>query len=654
MKRLCSILLTLLALHNLSAREIDTLSIDRVVVTRRVNPAALFSDRRMVESVPSILGENDAVKYATTLSGVVSTSILDPNFYVRGGGGDENLFLVDGFPVASPQHLSGVLSLFDPYVLPNSTLYKSGYPLSYGGAASSYLDMRPLLLRDSTICGEVSLGLIASSARLTIPTSDDGGVRVSVRGSYLEPIMRLVNRINPDVDVVEYQFYDVTTSFEEGLGDRWRMKLFGLYSTDAIDVEALGDIKFGWHSYSLNGGVERRYDNSTLSIDLGGWGRNRTGEYSYLVDEPIIFGEYTLKLQSCYEQRFDLFSTDLSFGASVESTQYRGDVERGCERDYIGKGWFSLRSITSSGVVVELGTALNYYRGAVTALNLLPRLRCSYQLGGGSLYADYSRVAQYSSTVMVLSLPTPADVVMPLREGERSTLVDQISVGGEWCVASPLSLYGALFWRNYINAKETSGVSLTNSLLSLSSADLRLGGRGGAKGVEVELKLSGSNYSLRANYTLCDSWRQFDQLNDGERYSPPFDITHNFTTTAEYRVTNRLSLSALWQYSSGRYLTFPIGVALSNNVMHSRPTLIPVYDDLYNYRLPATHRLDIGVEYAFERWRVSGGVYNAYNQPNISFLSFSVEEFNDYQAYIQPKGTSLLPMIPYLSATFEF
>lgn len=604
-----------------------------------------------MEALPSLLGENDVVKYVTTLSGVASTSILDPNFYVRGGAGDENQLLVDGFPVASPQHISGVLSLFDPYMLPSSTLYKSGYPAEYGGVASSYLDMRTSHRRDTTIRGEASLGLIASSLRTAIPTSDDGGVALSLRGSYLTPIMRLAQSLGSQLDVVEYQFYDATASFSERLGSRWRTNIFALYSTDAIDVDLIGGLNFRWSSYSLNGSVERHDDNSTLSIAAGVWGRSREGRYSYLLDEPITYGEYTLRLQLRYSRHLRDRLT-LRAALSTESALYRGGTEVQSLRDYLTQASLTLRWLSRGGVAAEGGVNLNSYVGATDELVALPRLRITAPIGGWSVAADYARTAQYTTTITTLSLPSPADIVMPLGDGEGATLVDQLSIGAEGRVGSSLSVSGAVFWRNYINAKEMAGVSLASTLLDLSDSDLMQGGEGGATGVEFEAALSRPRYSARLNYTLSDSWRQFDRLNGGSRYNPPFDITHNLTLTAQWQICQRLKISALWQYSSGRYLTFPVGVAVAYNVMEQSPTVVPVYDDIYNYRLPATHRLDIGVEYSLARWRLSAGIYNLYNQPNISFLSFSVEQYNDYQAYIQPVGTSLIPSIPYLSATF--
>ena len=65
-----------------------------------------------VKTLPALLGENDIMKTIQLLPGVQSGSEGTSGVYVRGGGPDQNLILLDGVPVYNASHLFGVLLCF--------------------------------------------------------------------------------------------------------------------------------------------------------------------------------------------------------------------------------------------------------------------------------------------------------------------------------------------------------------------------------------------------------------------------------------------------------------------------------------------------------------------------------------------------------------
>ncbi len=52
--------------------------------------------------------------------------------YVRGGGADENLYLLDGNPALSCEPFVGVFSAFNPDAIKNTRFYKGSFPAEYG------------------------------------------------------------------------------------------------------------------------------------------------------------------------------------------------------------------------------------------------------------------------------------------------------------------------------------------------------------------------------------------------------------------------------------------------------------------------------------------------------------------------------------------
>ena len=57
--------------------------------------------------------EADLFRTIAVLPGVVATSDVSSQFYVRGGGGDQNLILLDGMTIYNPFHALGIFSIFD-------------------------------------------------------------------------------------------------------------------------------------------------------------------------------------------------------------------------------------------------------------------------------------------------------------------------------------------------------------------------------------------------------------------------------------------------------------------------------------------------------------------------------------------------------------
>jgi hypothetical protein len=119
-------------------------------------------------SIPQLFGERDVIKAIQLMPGVQATSDGGSGFFVRGGGADQNLILLDEAPVYNPSHLLGFFSVFNGDALNNAELYKSGIPARFGGRASSVLDIR---MKDgnagkTTVSG--GIGLISS--RLTVET----------------------------------------------------------------------------------------------------------------------------------------------------------------------------------------------------------------------------------------------------------------------------------------------------------------------------------------------------------------------------------------------------------------------------------------------------------------------------------------------------
>ena len=95
---------------------------------------------QQIKSMPALLGEVDVLKAIQLLPGVQSGG-GSSGFYVRGGGPDQNLILLDGVPVYNASHLFGFFSVFNADAIKNVRLTKGGFPSRYGGRLSSVLEI---------------------------------------------------------------------------------------------------------------------------------------------------------------------------------------------------------------------------------------------------------------------------------------------------------------------------------------------------------------------------------------------------------------------------------------------------------------------------------------------------------------------------------
>ena len=84
-------------------------------------------DLSMKVKALALLGENDIMKTIQLLPGVQTGSEGTSGLYVRGGGPDQNLILLDGVPVYNASHLFGFFSVFNSDAINSTKLVKGGF-----------------------------------------------------------------------------------------------------------------------------------------------------------------------------------------------------------------------------------------------------------------------------------------------------------------------------------------------------------------------------------------------------------------------------------------------------------------------------------------------------------------------------------------------
>jgi outer membrane receptor protein involved in Fe transport len=132
-------------------------------------------DIAQIQKLPVILGEVDPLKTITLLPGIKSGGEASAGLYVRGGGPDQNLFLLDGIPVYNPNHLLGFFSVFNGEAVKNIEVIKGGMPAEYGGRLSSVISVNTRDGNKDSLKASGGIGLISS--RLSV----EGPAPISIR-----------------------------------------------------------------------------------------------------------------------------------------------------------------------------------------------------------------------------------------------------------------------------------------------------------------------------------------------------------------------------------------------------------------------------------------------------------------------------------------
>ena len=641
---------------------------------------------REAKLIPVVFGEVDVIKTLQLKPGVNSGSEGNSGLFVRGGSADQNLFILDEAVVYNPNHLFGFFSTFNADAIKNVKIYKGGFPAQYGGRLSSVIDVKlnEGNNRDFTATG--GIGLIASRLTLETPiVKEKSSLIVSGRRTYADLITRGINRANadnPDFNPIpDYYFYDLNAKWNYTLSEKDRLYVSGYFGQDRFGFDDENfDFNFNWGNAT---GTARW--NRVISPSLFLNTTFTYSDYQYEIANDLTGFSFSLSSRI----RDANFKTDFTYAPSndhamrfgAEATRHQFTVGRlkagsddgsvsfsaGQDLDawsgalYVQDEWqISERSSANAGLRVS-----GFLQDGKTYLGLEPRIAYNYRLTPSiSLKANYTRMMQYLHLVANSSVSLPTDVWYPSTSGVKPQIADQVSVGWQWQVSKEWMLTNEYYYKNLENQ-----IDFKNFADLFANDELEQEftfGRGYAYGAEVYLEKKEGNLTGWLGYTLAYVRRgEFADIMNGAYFAPRFDRRHDISVVAIYEFNDRISATAAWIFGSGDLAWLPVGRLTFQDIpgASSQP-VVPIYGDRNNVRLPAYHRLDLGMVIRFDpRWGESDltiSIYNAYNRRNPYFLYLDTETREntdlgvDEIVGISAKQVSLFPIIPSLTYNFTF
>lgn len=597
--------------------ELDpVLEIDEVVITDKGPEQRVRSSQMsmvelpviQVRQLPVLLGEIDIIKSLQLMPGVQSGMEGSTGLYVRGGGPDQNLILLDGVPVYNVNHLFGFLSVFNADAIKSVSLIKGGFPARYGGRLSSVIDIRMKEGNMKQFRSDISVGLISSKITFEGPIiKNKTSFIVSGRRSYLDllsyPIQQWFNDLNYEDNTTSFAgfyFYDLNAKVNHIFNEKNRLYLSGYLGKDKFyfnndyfyedtrDTYLTEDnthAGIGWgnatvalrwnHVFSnrLFSNLTATFSDFTFITEMS--------EYEHLIREDMeteneVMFEYYSRIRD-YGLRYDfeynpLTSHYIRFGFNNTVHTFSPGVLV-FEQDLNDEGMdttFGNINIPanefmayieddisiSNKVKVNVGFQYsNFYLEDTTYHSYEPRISGRILLTDRfSIKASFVRMSQYLNLLTNSTIGLPTDLWIPSTRNIHPQRAWQVAAGGAIALGSQYEITLEGFYKemeNLVEYKEGSSFFELNT----DWESVVTQGKGESYGVELFAQKSGNKASGWIGYTLSWSLRQFDDISYGKPFPYKYDRRHDVAIVFTYTFNDRINVGLNWVFSTGNSLT---------------------------------------------------------------------------------------------------
>ena len=656
-----------------------------------------------LKKIPALLGEVDLIRAIQLMPGVQTAGEGTSGFYVRGGGVDQNLILLDEATVYNASHLLGFFSVFNADAIKDVNLIKGGIGAEYGGRLSSVLDIRMKDGNAKRIAGAGGIGSISS--RLTLEGNlgkrgpvDSVGNRSAAPGSWMVAGRRTYADVfflfskQKSVRDSRLYFYDLNLKGNYRLSERDQLFVSGYFGRDAA-----GGASFGFNWGNSTGTVrwnhlinDRLFSNTTaiysdFDYSLGSKESNSAFTWKSHIRDYSLKQDFQWYVNPSNKVRFGAVATlhrflpgDVVPGPdsylnritikgtdAVETAVFLANEQQLTPRLTLNYGLrLSGYANIGPGKTYKYNDPSNpdrptdtttYKSGQIikTYGGLEPRFAGTYALNDvSSVKASYNRTRQYLHLLSNTTASLPFDVWTPATAVIPAQTANQVSVG---------------YFRNFKDnmfetSVETYYKTMAGQIDYKDNAQLLLNdriertiltGTGRSYGLEFLVRKQRGPLTGWVSYTLSKTERRIGGINGGNWYPVRYDRRHNLAVVGNYQLSKRLSLGANWTYVTGGAVTMPVGKFVYEG------TAFPFYSSRNGYRLPDYHRLDLAVTldnrvkpgrtYAGS-WTLS--IYNAYNRANPFSIYF--REKKDHPGETEAVMTYLFGILPSITYNFTF
>jgi len=690
-----------------------SITVDEIVIAspnaQKLESESTFNhylNKRELAEGFGLLG-SDPMNHIMHLSGIHSGREGQNSVYVRGGSPDQNLILMDGVALYETSHVLGLSSIFNIDAVKNVQVYKHAYPSKYGGRLSSIIDFKMkegnrFERKSSVSISPLSINLTSEGPIAEGTTSYTISARKSLVNLFLDkPIEDFL-----DLDDSDLSFYDVnaklTHEFSKG------SKLFinaysGWDKLEFLDSEnidgasadlsiqnfdrinwgsqvgsiqwhkSMGQKLFGKFSASLS-----NYDytaRSAFQFDLVENGLEEETALDIIANSTI--------LDLGFQSDFQLFlnnKLNISFGAGMFKHAYNPTIRQsnifldGTQQEFTNNApvinsneYFAYTDFNikpSNATSIKLGSRVNRYEVRdKTYWSLEPRITLVQALTDRQSFAiSATKMTQFVHLLVNPGIGLPSELWIPTTDKLPPENAYQLSLNYINKMGKGWEIELGAYYKDMNNVIEyTSPFDLFFTFINNSDIQIKFDasrswenfvqtGESSSRGAEFSLRKTTGKLQFESAYVISNTERQFDEINDGVAFPYKYDRTHDISMSTTFKFSEKLNVHAQWVYGTGDAFT----AATEQFQSIDQPFLNSTGRN--NFRLPAYHRLDLGIQMLKElqndtRLTLDLSLFNVYNRKN-TYYTYLFE--NRATNLFEFRKVSLFPIIPHFEIKLNF
>ena len=697
---------------NVFIRPVAT-ALDEIVIVAETEPESKTSQMSLIKlpvesvaDIPSLFGEKDILKVIQLMPGVQSGSEGSAGLYIRGGGQDQNLIILDDATVYNAYHLFGFFSVFNGDAIKSVELYKGGFPARFGGRLSSVIKMGMKEGNKNKLQGKASIGLLSSSATLEGPIIK-GKTSFSINGrrTYFD---LLTMPFQTGAIKAGYFFYDFNAKVNHEFSDTDKLYISGYFGKDKFHFkdnqvkESAFNSQVDWGNYTTTARWnhqfgKRLFSNTSIIFSKYAFSikaSETSGNDKFSASYISSIRDYSLKYD------IDYFPTpyhSIKFGAMTTTHKFVPNAfvvkEGGATTENNTTSFHSLESAIYleddmkilSRININAGIRLAHFtHKKETYLDPEPRLSIGYQLlPNTSVKASYTSMNQYIHLLSNSGIGLPTDLWVSSTSRVKPQSSQQVAVGiARDFPKEKLTLTVEGYYKkskNVISYKEGADFLQLEieddenlSAEEVSWEDNITSGNAFSYGIEVFLQKKQGKFTGWLGYTLSRAEMQFDEKNLGKKFLAKYDRTHDISLVGIYKESPKVTLSGTWVYGTGNNYTLPIAnYRTIENSFHSFDSDNSLgsensygyhyeeqrdYGEINSFRASAYHRLDLGIQFHKKRkrglrtWEFA--IYNVYNRKNPFY--YYISNGSSRNSKTELTQISIFPIIPSFKYTLEF
>jgi hypothetical protein len=682
--------------------EAQTITITDKRGTENVISAAMSSitlSAAQIKKLPALFGEADVLKAIQLLPGVQSAGEGNTGLYIRGGGPDQNLILLDDAPVYNTGHLFGFFSIFNADAIRDVTLIKGGMPANYGGRLSSVVDISMKEGNDHAFHGEGGIGLIASRLSLEGPlVPDKASFMLSGRRTYIDLLAKPFESKTGSFYGSGYYFYDLNAKVNYNFSEKDHLYLSGYLGRDVFnykntDHQFSANIPWGnttgtlrwnhlfsdklfantaliYNDYEFSFNADQ--NNFQIGLSSGIRDVNLKTDFDYYqgTKNHLKFGA-DLIYHTFFPSTASGSAGSIKFNPANSIVRYGNELALYAldEYEFSSKlkinfglrysffeqvGPFIKYNKDSSGNVLD-STIYGRFQPVQRYGGLEPRIILRYAFSdSSSLKASVSKNYQYIHLVSNSATTLPTDLWVPSTYAVKPEIAWEYSMG--YFKNFHSNMYETsleVYYRSMANQIQF-GAGYTPSLEDPENSFVF--GKGWAYGAELFLHKQQGRLTGWIGYTLAWTWQQFPALNNGKPFPAKYDRRNDLSVVGSYELGKKWTVSAVFIFATGNTATLP------DKFYFIEGTLTQSESSIDAYRMPPYDRLDISVIYSVPKkpgrkfshsWDFS--VYNAYSRLNPYFIYFNqTGNYLNSSLTVQAEKVSIFPILPSITWNFSF